>query len=85
MLAAVQALHKKLPARVVVAVPVASESAAEAVQSAADEFVAVLVPEIFYGVGQWYADFSQTPDTQVRELLARARPPSTELPPAKAA
>ena len=36
----------------------------------ADEVVAVIVPEEFYGVGQWYEDFSQTTDEEVRRLLA---------------
>ena len=39
--------------------------------SAADEVVAVIVPEQFYGVGQWYEDFSQTTDGEVRQLLSR--------------
>jgi predicted phosphoribosyltransferase len=33
---------------------------------------AVIVPEEFYGVGQWYQDFSQTTDDEVRDLLAQA-------------
>ena len=85
MLAALQALRKKLPAHLVVAVPVASESAAQALESAADEFVAVLVPEIFFGVGRWYVDFSQTTDAEVRDLLAKSHLRRTVLPAAKAA
>ena len=85
MLAAVQALRKKLPAHLVVAVPVASESAAQALEPAADELVAVLVPEMFFGVGQSYSDFAQTTDAEVRELLARSHLPQTVIPPAKAA
>jgi putative phosphoribosyl transferase len=38
----------------------------------ADDVVAVIVPEEFYGVGQWYEDFSQTTDTEVHNLLAQA-------------
>jgi putative phosphoribosyl transferase len=37
-----------------------------------DEFVAVMTPADFVGVGQWYEDFSQTSDQEVRDLLQRA-------------
>jgi len=37
-----------------------------------DEIICVKTPEPFLGVGQWYRDFSQTTDEEVRELLARA-------------
>ena len=39
---------------------------------AADEVVAVIMPENFYAVGQWYENFSQTSDEEVRDLLAQA-------------
>lgn len=39
--------------------------------SAADECVCALTPAPFHGVGMWYADFSQTTDDEVLELLAR--------------
>jgi predicted phosphoribosyltransferase len=42
-------------------------------QRQADEVVAVILPERFYAVGQWYEDFSQTCDEEVRELLAVTR------------
>ncbi len=37
-----------------------------------DEVVCVTVPEPFYAVGEWYLDFSQTSDSDVRDLLDRA-------------
>jgi len=40
----------------------------------ADEVVAVLIPESFYGVGQWYEDFSPTTDQDVQHLMASATP-----------
>jgi putative phosphoribosyl transferase len=72
MLAAVSALRQLNAARIVVAVPVAAASTYSDMQRAADDVVAVLVPERFYAVGQWYEDFSQTSDEEVRELLAQA-------------
>jgi putative phosphoribosyl transferase len=38
-----------------------------------DELVALMTPDPFYGVGEWYEDFSQTSDAEVTDLLERAR------------
>jgi predicted phosphoribosyltransferase len=72
MLAAVSALRQLNAARIVVATPVIAASTYAEIQRAADEVAAVLVPEHFYAVGQWYQDFGQTTDDEVRELLAQA-------------
>jgi len=73
MHAAVLALRKARPARIVVAVPVASPQASEAMRLAADEVVCLATPEPFRAVGEWYGDFRQTSDAEVLELLALAR------------
>ena len=57
----------------IVAVPVAAEETCEAFRDIADEIVCAETPEPFLGVGRWYADFSQTTDEEVHELLERAR------------
>ena len=72
MRAAIEALRSRDPAAVIAAVPVASHEACAMVAAAADACVCALTPEPFRGVGQWYADFSQTTDDEVLELLARA-------------
>jgi predicted phosphoribosyltransferase len=72
MLAAVQALRQQGPARIVVAVPVASPDTCELLKAYVDEVVCAATPEPFYAVGLWYRDFSQTTDEEVRELLARS-------------
>ena len=72
MLAAVSALRQLNAARIVVAAPVIAASSCREIQRKADEVVAVMIPERFYAVGQWYEDFSQTSDEEVRELLAQA-------------
>jgi predicted phosphoribosyltransferase len=77
MTAAVIALQRREPRVVIVAVPVASRSACAQLNRVATGCVCVLTPEPFFGVGQWYADFSQTSDEEVRELLAAARAPET--------
>jgi putative phosphoribosyl transferase len=72
MRAAVAALRKLQPAKIVVAVPVAVRSTCEELAEEVDEVVCARTPEPFHGVGEWYADFSQTTDEEVHELLARA-------------
>lgn len=71
MRAAVAALRRQEPARLVVAVPVGAAETCEALRAEADAVVCVLTPEPFYAVGLWYRDFAQTTDDEVRELLAR--------------
>jgi putative phosphoribosyl transferase len=69
MRAAVAALRQEGAARIVVAVPVASPRACAELGDEADEIVCAETPEEFEAVGQWYEDFKQTTDDEVRELL----------------
>jgi putative phosphoribosyl transferase len=59
-------------ARIVLAVPVASRSAALELRSECDELLCLALPERFFAVGEWYRDFSATSDDHVVELLRRA-------------
>jgi predicted phosphoribosyltransferase len=70
MRAAVLALRRQGPARIVVAVPVGSRQACAALGEVADQVVCPFTPEPFSAVGLWYADFSETTDDEVRALLA---------------
>jgi predicted phosphoribosyltransferase len=72
MRAAVRALRRQGPARLVVAVPTAAPQTCEELREEADEVVCETTPEPFHAVGLWYEDFSQTTDEEVRDLLARA-------------
>jgi putative phosphoribosyl transferase len=72
MRAAVAALRKQQPARIVVAVPVAAPSVCDELSTEVDEIVCAMTPEPFFGVGYWYEDFSQTPDKEVHDLLAQS-------------
>jgi predicted phosphoribosyltransferase len=72
MLAAIAALRKKAPAKIVVAVPVCPPETLQEIERVADETVALFAPDWFRGVGQFYEDFGQTSDDEVRHLLARA-------------
>lgn len=71
--AALLALRQLKPARLIVAVPVASPEAKAELAPLADDWVALLIPDDFRAVGQWYEDFPQTPDAEVVRLLAAAR------------
>ena len=73
MRAAIEALRSRGPAAVIAAVPVASREACTMVAAVADECVCAFTPAPFLGVGKWYADFSQTTDDEVLDLLALAR------------
>jgi predicted phosphoribosyltransferase len=72
MRAAVAALRRQGPARIVVAVPVGAPETCAEFEREADEVVCARTPEPFYAVGLWYGDFSQTTDEEVHELLERA-------------
>ena len=85
MRAAAQALRQRHPSRVVVAVPVGArdtcaELAAYSIVEAdlqvrlrvADEVICARMPEPFSSVGQWYLDFAQTDDDDVRRLLQQS-------------
>jgi len=69
MRAAVEAVRQHGPARVVVAVPVGARSTCDEFADVTDETVCARTPEPFLAVGQWYEDFSQTTDEEVRALL----------------
>ncbi|MFF3678078.1 phosphoribosyltransferase family protein [Streptomyces sp. NPDC002120] len=70
--AACEVVRAQGAARVVLAVPVAPPDAVARLRTAADEVVCLSAPHAFRAVGEWYEDFSQTPDEEVVALLARA-------------
>jgi predicted phosphoribosyltransferase len=71
MHAAVAALRKLRPARIVVAVPTAAPSTCDEFKAEVDEIICAETPQPFYAVGAWYEDFTQITDDQVREMLDR--------------
>jgi predicted phosphoribosyltransferase len=72
MRAALRALRRQGPGRLIVAVPVGAAETCEELHGEADEVVCARAPCPFYSVGQWYEDFTQTSDEEVHDLLARA-------------
>jgi len=69
MRAAVMAVRRQQPARVIVAVPVGAQQTCATLAREADEVVCVRMPEPFVAVGLWYRDFTPTSDQEVRALL----------------
>jgi putative phosphoribosyl transferase len=77
MLAAVAAARAASAARVVVAVPVAPRETCRMLSEHADEVLCLSTPARFRAVGDWYDDFSQVDDDEVRRLLGMgAEPPA---------
>ena len=72
LIVAARALRSQAPARIIAALPVAPADAAFRLADSVDSLVCVLTPRVFYSVGQFYADFSETTDDDVRALLARS-------------
>lgn len=70
MLAAVRAVRARDPAQLVVAVPVAPPDTCARIAGEVDECIALERPEAFRAVGEWYQDFTQTTDDEVRDLVA---------------
>ena len=77
MRAAVAALRQMGAGSIVVATPTVALSTLREMRPEVDDFVAVMTPADFMGVGQWYQDFSQTTDEEVRELLSGRAPSLT--------
>lgn len=74
MRAAVEALRKRNPKEIVVAVPVGARDTCDSFKNEVDTIaVCAITPEPFNAVGMWYRDFSQTTDAEVQRLLRRAR------------
>lgn len=71
--AAIRALNLQRPARLIVGVPTAARSTFGELRAEVDDFVVLMTPEPFHGVGEWYEDFGQTSDAEVAGLLERAR------------
>ncbi len=70
--AALHAMRRKEPARLVLAVPVAPAETLTVLQDEVDDIICLATPEPFYAIGAHYADFRQVPDDEVVAMLAAA-------------
>jgi putative phosphoribosyl transferase len=73
--AALTSLHAHEPGRLVLATPVCAPETAAELHEFADDVISVLLPGRLIAVGAWYADFRQTCDSEVTDILAAARRP----------
>jgi putative phosphoribosyl transferase len=71
--AAVKALRQQDAKQIIIAVPVAAPDSCAMLRPMVDDLIAILTPDDFSAVGQWFLDFSQTTDDEVASLLDRAR------------
>jgi putative phosphoribosyl transferase len=75
MRAAVVALRKQGPRKIVIAVPVASVDTCDEFRVKVDDIICGITPAHFNAVGNWYDDFAQTSDEEVIQLLRQANSP----------
>jgi predicted phosphoribosyltransferase len=75
MLAALRAVQKRRPRKIVLAVPVAPESTLQELGREADAIVCLQRHEPFYAIGLYYADFHQVTDEEVIDVLSKVRAP----------
>ena len=68
--AALRSLRRTRPRRLVLAVPVCARETAARLAGLADDVVCAETPAVFYAVGEWYEDFTQTTDEEVLDLLS---------------
>jgi putative phosphoribosyl transferase len=72
-LAAVREIRSSAPSMLVLAAPVVAQEAASLLRPLVDELVTLAEPELFWAVGQFYSDFSQVSDAEVRRIFAKRR------------
>lgn len=73
LLSTVHVLKKSDPGKIVIAAPVASQSAVNKLLKEVDDVVTVIIPHFFYGVGAFYKNFDQVSDEEVMFYLKRLR------------
>jgi putative phosphoribosyl transferase len=71
--AALVALRRRRPSRLVLGVPVCAAESAARLAPLAEDVVCVQSPAHFLAVGYWYHDFSPTTDQEILDLLAKRR------------
>jgi putative phosphoribosyl transferase len=71
--AAIRSIRAQSPKAIVLAVPVASPDAIQALEPEVERMVCLQAPSDLYAIGIWYRDFTQVPDDEVLRLLDRAR------------
>jgi putative phosphoribosyl transferase len=78
--AAIRALRKRHPKKIVLAVPVAAAETVAELRPQVDDLVCLLAPRQLFAIGGWYEDFRQVEDAEVTALLEQARQEQAEAP-----
>jgi putative phosphoribosyl transferase len=73
MVAAVRCVRSLKPSSVIIGVPVGPRDACDRLREEVDDLVCLATPHLFCAVGEWYRDFEQVTDAEVRKLLAESR------------
>jgi len=71
VLASLRAIRQQRPKQLILAVPVGAADSIAALEKEADRVVCLYSPEVFWAVGSFYADFDQTSDEEVIQMLAQ--------------
>jgi len=71
-LAAIQALRRRAPRRLILAVPVCAEQTVMDIRPEVDDLVCLKTPSDLLAISLWYRNFEQVPDEEVIELLERS-------------
>jgi putative phosphoribosyl transferase len=74
MIAALQTVRAQRPHELIVAVPVAPEDRLEEIEAMCDRVVCLIVPDVFWAVGQFYRNFAEVSDERVVEALGEWAP-----------
>ncbi|HVN89280.1 MAG TPA: phosphoribosyltransferase [Candidatus Binataceae bacterium] len=69
--AALRGVRRQRPKRLILATPVAPAESLEALRGEADDIVCLETPRDFFAVGQFYRNFGQVSDDEVKALLAQ--------------
>lgn len=70
LLASITMLRKKNPAKIIVAVPVVPDDVVDIFEQNTDEFIYLMAPKYFRGVGAFYEEFEQVEDDEVIRMLS---------------
>lgn len=74
LLASINMLRKRKPAKIIVAVPVLPSDTVETFKKQTDEFVYLIASNYFRGVGGFYDEFYQVEDDEVIRMLRITNP-----------
>lgn len=73
MRAAADVLRGFKPSKIIAAFPVVSPETYEMFRTKIDEIICAVTPQPFYGIGEWYKNFTQVTDKEVRDLLEESK------------